>query len=432
MSSSRTSAVDNAVTVRRKPVLPPMLRPRGGRYLPHFLRPEPVYHTACSMPEGLADPSWRRLLQRIDDSHFLAAVEVKVYTRGDRAFAAMLAAIAAADEEVLVEAYILRDDRTGHALMQALSKASRRGVRVKVLADAFGSAGTRREFWEQLEAAGTRVQLFRKPRYMPQGLQPILDHRKLVVVDARTGFTGGMNIADEYQHGVAGAPPWRDTHIGIKGAVAQAMRTIFAEGWIAAGGDPLEPLPEHTGPVAGAQALLLDSRPGRGQSEVFSAFAAILGGARERVWISNAYFAPSRRMLRMLCQTAQRGVDVRLLLPSHYDVAFFLFIAQGYYTDLLASGVRVFEYQPAVMHAKTLVADEHVSVIGSTNFDFRSFDFNAECNVLLDNPTVAQEMAEIFTRDLQRSLEITRAEWQELPRWKRALRRMARWLSPLF
>ncbi len=432
MSSPASVPRDNAVTVRRKAVLPPMLRPRGGRSLAHFLRPEPVFHNACAMPEGLAGEPWRKLLERIDDSPFHSARDVQLYTDGQSAFAHMLEAVAAAETEVLVEAYILRDDVTGHEMMEALSAASRRGVRVKVLADAFGSSATRSEFWQRLEASGTRVQLFRKPRYMPQRLQPILDHRKLVIVDGVVGFTGGMNIADEYRHGVGGDRPWRDTHIRVAGDVARAMRVIFAEGWVAAGGDPLEiDLPEPESPD-GARALLLDSRPGRGQSEVFSAFAAILGGARERVWISNAYFAPSRRMLRMLCQTAGRGVDVRLLLPSRYDLGFFRFIARGYYADLLRAGVRVFEYQPAIMHAKTLVADHTVSVVGSTNFDFRSFDFNAECNVLLDEAGLAGQLAEIFAQDLRESVEITDADWRRQPRWQRALWRLARGLAPLF
>ncbi len=431
MSTVPSRAQENSVAVRRKAVLPPMLRPRGGRYLAHFLRPEPVFHTASSMPEGLTGAAWRLLLERIDDSTFQGAESVRVYTAGQQAFADMLTDIAGAQEEVLVEAYILRDDDTGHTFMAALSAAARRGVRVKVLADAFGSSGTRREFWQRLEASGTRVQLFRKPRYMPQRLHPILDHRKLVVVDGCIGFTGGMNIADEYRHGVNGDQPWRDTHIRITGRVAADMRVIFGEGWMAAGGDPMEfNLPQI--PAAdGAQALLLDSRPGRGQSEVFSSFAAILGGARQRVWISNAYFAPSRRMLRLLCQTARRGVDVRLLLPSRYDLRFFRLIAQGYYTDLQAAGVRIFEYQPAIMHAKSLVADGNVSVIGSTNFDFRSFDFNAECNVLLDDANLARQMAEIFEQDLHDSVEITSADWQRQPRWWRALCRAARVLSPL-
>lgn len=432
MSSPVPPSRENTVAVRRKAVLPPMLRPRGGRFLAHGLRPEPAYHKACSMPQGLESADWRRLLVRIDDSLFHRASEVRVYTQGETAFSDMLAAIDAAQTEVLVEAYILRDDETGHAMMAALSAASSRGVQVKVLADAFGSSATRREFWQQLEASGTRVQLFRKPRYMPQRLQPILDHRKLVVVDAQLGFTGGMNIADEYCRGVGGDRPWRDTHIRVQGPVAAGMRIIFAEGWIAAGGDPLEYEEPQDPPGERAQALLLDSRPGRGQSEVFSAFAAVLGGARKRVWISNAYFAPSRRMLKLLCDTARRGIDLRLLLPSRYDLAFFRFIAQGYYTDLLHAGVRIYEYQPAIMHAKTLVADDTVSVVGSTNFDFRSFDFNAECNVLFDDRALAQQMAEIFRSDIVDSVEVTPANWRAESRWWRLVYRMARWLSPLF
>lgn len=429
-----------SVTVRRKPVLRTMLRPRGGRKIPMELRAEPVYNAASAMDDGLGSPHWAELVARVDDSAFHADTKVRLYTRGVEAFRDITIAIDQACEEILVEAYIIRDDRTGHAILEALSRAVARGVEVKLLADAFGSSGTRREFWEQLRLAGTRVKLFRRPRFMPSRLQPILDHRKLVIVDRRLGFTGGMNIADEYQYGRMGQAPWRDTHIRVCGQVVEEMALIFMEGWEAAGGDPVHRVaPERPdspstgeGAQAGMPALLLDSRPGRGQSEVFSVFAAVLGAARQRVWISNAYFAPNRLMVELLIRTAKKGCDVRLLLPRYYDLAFFRHIARGYYGSLLEAGVRIYQYQPAVMHAKTLVADDCISIIGSTNFDFRSFDFNAECNLLFNSVDISQEMAEVFQGDLEQSEEITPERWLAWPWWQRGLWRLSRVLAPLF
>lgn len=418
-----------------------MLRPRGGRQLPAELRAEPVYKAACAIAGGLSTPQWIELVARVDDSAFHRDAKIRIYTQGVKAFADIIAAINRAQDEILVEAYIIRDDRTGHAILEALSAAVARGVEVKLLADAFGSSGTRREFWEQLRLAGTRVKLFRRPRFMPSRLQPILDHRKLVIVDRCVGFTGGMNIADEYQYGRVGDAPWRDTHIRVSGSVAAEMALIFMEGWEAAGGDPVHRAPgtvetatfaDTAAPQEGQAALLLDSRPGRGQSEVFSVFAAVLGAARERVWISNAYFAPNRLMVHLLKRTSARGVDVRLLVPRKYDLQFFRHIARGYYASLLSAGIRIYEYEPAVMHAKTVLADNCVSIIGSTNFDFRSFDFNAECNVLLHNAKTAQHMAEIFVEDIKHAEEITRERWFAWPWWQRVLWRVSRVLAPMF
>jgi cardiolipin synthase len=408
----------------------PKLRPRAGRRLPPELRVGSVGKLAAALPEGLRDPGFAVLLRRIDESPILEGNRVRAFFRGPETFDAMRASIDAARKEVLVESYIFKDDATGRSLMETLGRAVGRGVRVRVLADAFGSIATRRDFWRQMRARGIEVRLFH-PLFPHLLLQPFRDHRKILVVDGRTAFTGGMNIGDEYgsslsRHG----GPWRDTHVRVEGPAAWGMAIVFTEAWNAAGGSPivLDPLAPETGGVA---ILVLDSRPFRGTGEMASVLAAIAAAARRRLWITNAYFAPRWRAIERLGDAARRGVDVRLLLPGRSDVPLLRHAGHGYYAALLEKGVRIFEYRSAVLHAKTAVADDFVSFAGSSNLDFRSFHFNAECNIVMLDEETGRVFSERFEQDLEESVEITPADWARRSFLHRTGDALARRLGPL-
>ena len=384
-----------------------------------------------ALPEGLHDPGFSVLLRRIDESPLLEGNRIEVFFRGPETFEAMFAAIEAAREDILVESYIFKDDATGRTLLGALTRAVARGVRVRVLADAFGSVATRREFWKEMRAGGIEVRLF-NPLFPHVFLQPFRDHRKILVVDCAVGFTGGMNIGDEYGSSrfAREGGPWRDTHVRVQGPAAWGMAIVFTEAWQAAGGSPVElsPLVPEQG---GAPILILDSRPFRGTGEVASVVAAISAGSRRRLWITTAYFAPRWRAVRVLAEAVRRGVDVRLLLPGRSDVPVVRHAGHGYYSALLAHGIRVFEYQAAVLHAKSVVADDFLCLVGSTNLDFRSFHFNAECNlVVLHEPTGAAFSA-AFEADLEKSIEITPALWRKRRLRERVGDRLARMLGPV-
>ena len=289
----------------------PFLRPAAGRKLPPELRADSVGSLAAALPDGLRDPGFQILLRRIDQSPLLEGNRVHACFRGLETFEAMRAAIDAARAEVLVESYIFKDDATGRSLLETFARAVDRGVRVCVLADAFGSIATRRAFWNEMRSRGVEVRLF-NPLFPHLLTQPFRDHRKILVVDCATGFTGGMNIGDEYGSGLsAHGGPWRDTHVKVDGPAAWAMATVFTEAWIAAGGSPIE-LRSLAPEEGGVGVLVLDSRPGRGHGETASALAAIVAAARKRLWITNAYFAPRRRAVRVLGEAGARAVSVRL------------------------------------------------------------------------------------------------------------------------
>ncbi len=436
---------------------------------PREVRTYRAWGAARRFTEGVRDPAFRELLQRIDGGPLHQCPPPVLLPDGAHAFGAMINAIDAALEEVLLETYILRDDKLGESVQQALVRAAARGVRTYVLADAVGSMGTHDRFWDALTEQGVVVRHFHRFWHHPfEALRR--DHRKLLVCDRRVSFTGGMNIGEEYGSSIrARHDVWRDTFVQIEGSVARELAAVFAEGWDRARGPALPGLeyvswsdtgdisPSRSIDAAGTNALhrrlqrtlqrpmqhqlgrqrdrrrgrrvrrvidvaapedravlVLDPRPGRGQREMLGVLSALLGGARERLWITTPYFAPPTRALAFLLTAARRGVDVRLLLPSERtDVPLIRHAAHGVYRTLLEGGVRVFEYERATLHAKTMVVDGHASLIGSSNLDFRSFWLNAECNVLVFDDTCAAALEHSFQGDLANSREITMDEWRQ-------------------
>ena len=449
--------------------------------LPRELRSYRAWSLAHRIPDGVRDAAFRTLVQRIMRAPLYECPGARVHVDGELAFRAMLAAIDGAREEVLLETYILRDDRIGETVHMALTSAVQRGVRVSVLADAIGSMETKESFWDRLEADGITVRQFHRLRYLPfEALRR--DHRKILVIDREVALTGGMNIGEEYGSSIRRRDDaWRDTLVRVEGPVALALAAVFAEGWDRAQGPPLPGLeyiswsdtqtiaPQATPaalaawsaralrarverrlarqlgmrrdrrrgrrvrrPVDAAAddsastALVLDSRPGRGQREVLAVLASLVGGARRRLWITTPYFAPPTRALDLLRAAARRGVDVRLLVPGERtDVPLVRHAAHGAYSVLLDAGVRIFEYQLATLHAKTVVVDGHVGMVGSTNLDFRSFWLNAECNVLFFDDTVADTLARHFADDCAHSVEILSTEWSA----RTLLHRIGDWLA---
>jgi len=438
----------------------PVPRPQAGRRLPRELRARRVGRLAAAFPEGLRDPQFETLLSRIDAAPILGGNQVCPFFSGEDAFASMCEAVAGARREVLLESYIFKDDDTGQRFLEALTAAAARGATVRVLTDAVGSFSTSAAFWLEMERCGVEVRIFH-PLVSQLWYQPFRDHRKILVVDRQVGFTGGMNIGAEYGSvsgfpqrrgarartladaapeaanaaNAANAAPatWRDTHARVIGPTAWEMATVFEEGWERAGGMPLglEPLPAELAEAPGARILVLDARHRRGYRETAAAMAAVLGAARRTVWVSNAYFAPGHQALRLLARTARRGVDVRLLLQGMSDSPLVRHAGHGSFAYLLRHGVRLFEYQRSVLHAKCMVADGFASVVGSTNLDFRSFVFNAECNLLVLDAGMGERMAEAYRRDLDHAVEIDAAEWHRRSYLHELGDRAARLLSPV-
>ena len=432
----------------------------GGAPRAPALTPRQAWQAACRLPGGVSDPGFRPLIQEIDPAPLHPSLPTKLLIDGEEAFRIIGAACDQATEEILVETYILRDDRVGVSLFHHLAAAVKRGVHVYVMADGIGSFGTGRNYWRDLAAAGIAVRLFhpwwRSPLYAHRR-----DHRKILVIDRELAFTGGMNIGIEYGSSIRQTnKAWRDTFIQVHGSVSGELAAVFAEGWDRAGGEALPGL-EYVSwsdgivqpprgfaairhpklrarlkrrmalrrdkkrgrrvrrgdgtavPLQDDAVMVLDSRPGRGQPETIAVLSALWGAARTRLWVTTPYFAPPIGALDVLSDAVKRGVDVRLLLPGKTDMALIRHAAHGTYRKLLEAGVRIFEYQPAVLHAKTMVVDGQVGVVGSANLDFRSLWLNAECNLLLFDRQTAGALEQAFEKDLEQSAEVQLAEWKK-------------------
>jgi cardiolipin synthase len=323
-----------------------------------------------------------------------------------RALDAMLAGIAAARRWVHFENYIIRDDVTGRRFADALAERARAGVAVRVLYDAFGSFATGRRFWRRLVQAGAEVRAFH-PLLTRRPLNLLArDHRKLVVTDGGWAMIGGLCIGDEW----AGDPergrrPWRDTMVSVSGPAAAAFGGAFAHIWRRAG-SPLPPdeLDADPEPCGDSTVRMVEGVPGR--ARVYRAVELLVASAAERLWITDAYLIAPAPLYASLVDAARGGVDVRLLVPGASDLPVLRNFTRIGYRDLLRAGVRVFEYQGPMIHAKTMIVDRRWARVGSTNLNVSSLFTNYELDLAAECERLTEALAAQFRRDLASSHEI--------------------------
>ncbi len=350
-------------------------------------------------------------------------------------FPRMLAAIAAAAQQVEVELYLIEDGQCSERLVDALCRAAARGVRVRGLFDAYGAAGLAAPARERLLAAGVELRWYNPLRWRRGVRNFHRDHRKLLLVDGRLAYVGGTGATDEFWLPSESRSPWHEVMVEIEGPLVGDWQQLFEHQWRAR----FAWRPQHQ-PLA---LSLPDCPPaGLGLGRVAYADAAqhrdillsllrALRGARQRVWLATPYFLPTWKIRRALRRAAARGVEVRLLLAGrHTDHPPVRFAGQRYYPKLLKAGVRIFEYQPRFLHLKMVLVDDWVSV-GSCNFDHWNLRFNLDANVEALDPGFTQAVAACFIEDFAVSREITLDDWQQRPWWRRAQQRLWGWLDRL-
>jgi cardiolipin synthase len=335
---------------------------------------------------------------------------------GRAAFAAMLAAIDGARSCVFLEMYIFAADATGREYRDRLAAAALRGVRVMVLVDAWGSWTTPDTFWAPLRAVGAQVRLFHPIR---RGLFPFRNHRKLLLIDDEVAWLGGMNVADEYRTGSKGDAPWRDFVLAVEGPEAAGLRRSFLRMWVRAERALrlrsifLRRAPDDGGPLPG-RVRFYASGPGETARLALQTHREVIRGARASLDLAMGYFFPPGRILRELRRAVGRGVRVRVLVGRGTDVPAMRWAARGLYGRLLRAGIEVYEYLPAVMHAKLAVADDTL-LIGSANLDLRSDRLNHELTAVVLDPLLAATARRAFEADLARSERVQLAHWRMRP-----------------
>jgi cardiolipin synthase len=376
-----------------------------------------------------------RLAERSGEIAPTRARALDLYNNGEAAYAAIEADIARAKHHVHLEYYIWEADETGTHLRDLLAERARNGVEVRLLVDAIGSPRAKKKFVQPLLDAGVHVAWFNPLTFgaLRMGLINFRTHRKIVVCDGRVGFTGGINITDVHTARFAGAEAWRDTHARIEGAAVHGLQRLFLEDWQFATSSS-EDVAAYFPPDPGDGAHIvqvLGSGPDHKLFPIYKVFFAAIAAADERVLITTPYFVPDEPVLMALTTAALRGVDVRLLVPRKGDSALVTAAARSYFEELLAVGVKIYEYGPPMLHAKTMVIDEELSIVGTANMDNRSFRLNFECALAIAGAKHARLLADWFFTDIEKATEVTARGERKVPLRQRTVESVARLLSPI-
>jgi cardiolipin synthase len=357
----------------------------------------------------------------------------QVLHNGAEAFPAMLAAIRAATQRISFENFIYQDGVVGDAFTTELSAAAGKGVAVRLVLDAFGTTLSERSR-QRLTAAGVRIVMFNRVRLRSLEEVNYRTHRKILVVDGQVAFTGGMGLADHWLGHARNPRHWRDTQFEVTGPAVRRLEAAFYENWLEAGGLAAPALdPEQPSRRTGARSVVIWSNPSGGASRVKLMYLLSIAAARRRIDIQSPYFILDESTRWSLDAARRRGVAVRILTTGDITDAPPVKAASRHaYQSLLDAGYHVYEYQPTMMHVKTMVVDGAWSVIGTANFDNRSFELNDELTIGVQDAELAERLGRDFERDLAVSKELTRTEWRRRPIWQKARERFWSWFGELF
>ncbi|MDE2262872.1 MAG: cardiolipin synthase B [Gammaproteobacteria bacterium] len=383
------------------------------------------------------------LEQVISESPLYAGNSVRVLQDGKQTFPAMFAAMEGARRFLYLEYYTLQDVQSGgRKLSEVLAARARSGVRVRVIYDAVGSLGTPAAFFAGLRAAGVEFVEYNPIKKAPLAIND-RDHRKILIADDQVAIVGGVNLSTTYesvppiahelggdkQQPPSGHPVWHDVDLEVRGPVVPVLSRLFQQHWHEQKGTPLRLDGVVKDSVQGKEIVrVIGSSPARLATRYYVSVLTAIRSAQSSIWMTAAYFVPTREELRALRAAARRGVDVRILLPSHSDIGAALAVQRSYYPQLLAAGVKIYERSDGIVHSKSMVVDEVWSLVGSSNFDQRSVLFNDEVDVVVLGKPTADQLRKTILADIRHGKRI---DWQTL-RQQGTLQRMRGWFWRLW
>jgi cardiolipin synthase len=374
------------------------------------------------------DADFRRALGILLGPPLVAGNQVTPLVNGVQIYPAMLNAIRTAQNNITFETFVFRDG-VGALFIEELSNAARRGVQVHMLLDWLGSRTMESGLLASARAAGCDVQIYHPPSWYHLGRLNNRTHRKILVVDGKIGFTGGVGMGVEWRDGLNGLPPWRETHFKAEGPVVAQMQAVFIDNWIKTTGRVLhgaDYFPTLSATTGDMEAQMFGSSPVGGSESMHLMVLLALTAAKTSIDIENAYFVPDRLTVEALCSAARRGVRVRIVVPGrHTDARIGRWAAQGLYGELLASTIQIYEYQPTMMHCKVLVIDGVWSSVGSSNFDDRSFRLNDEANLNVFSEELAREQIRLIDADILHSRRMVLKKWRHRKFGRRINERLA-------
>jgi cardiolipin synthase len=384
----------------------------------NFMPSEKKIDTQLVRQYDASDPQFRRSLGVLLGPPIIEGNKVDVLLNGDQIFPAMLDAIRHAEKTITFETYIYWSESIGKEFAEALSERARSGVKVHVLLDFIGSMKMEAKQIDAMRAAGVQVQRYHKPVWWKLARLNNRTHRKLLIVDGKVGFTGGVGIADQWRGNAQDENHWRDTHFRVEGPVVGQMQAVFTDNWTKAtgvvlDGDEYFPALQKAGSMP---AQMFSSSPTGGSESMHLMYLMAITAARKTIDLSSSYFVPDELAIKALVAAAKRGVRVRIITPGkHIDSDLVRQASRERWGSMLAAGVRIAEYQPTMYHVKALVVDSQLVSVGSTNFDNRSFSINDEANLNVMDPDFARAQAAIFDADWRRARPISLERWEDRP-----------------
>jgi len=391
----------------------------------------------AALEEYNNDAAVRELVEAVrsySSAPLMSGNAVSALIDGPQTYASIESDLRQARHHIHIETFIFGAGEIGRRFAQLLAAKRQEGVEVRVLYDSIGSMETPKSFFDELRGQGIEVREFR-PIDPLQSLRlwniHNRDHRKIIVVDGNVGFTGGINIDSTYSSASTSRPGpkrgmedgWRDTHIRIQGPVVKQLQALFLDAW-AGTGEPVQvnDESEYFPRIEAAGDALVTIVANDSESDdrsLYGTYLAAFTRAQQRLWITHAYFAPNEELLAAMTDAAWRGVDVRLIVPAFTDSKIVLKATQATYTRLLEAGVRIYELQDALLHAKSVVVDGAVAIVGSANLDMRSFLHNDEVNAIVISRDFAQRMERVFQNDQRASRPVELERWEQRSWWRR-------------
>ncbi len=366
----------------------------------------------------VSDPQFRREMSVLLGPAIVSGNRILAYQNGDEIFPAMLSAIDAATKTVTFETFIYWSGDIGKRFADALSARARAGVEVRVTVDWVGSMKMDETLLKQMQESGVRLERYRPLHWYNLGRMNNRTHRKLLVVDGRVGFTGGVGIADPWLGDAENPDHWRDTHFRIEGPVVAQVQAAFNDNWIKTTGELVNG-PQYFPPlqaVGDQDAHLFIASPAGGSESMHMMYLMAIAASTQTIDLAAAYFVPDDLIMKSLLAARQRGVRVRVLVPGkHIDSDLVHRASKASWGELLRAGVEVYEYLPTMMHIKMMVIDGEMTSVGSTNFDIRSFRLNDEASLNIYDGAFAQQMTGVFEQDLTQSQRYSYAMWQARP-----------------
>jgi cardiolipin synthase len=381
---------------------------------------EPLY--------AVGDPQFLRSMGSLLGPAVRAGNRVGTLLNGDQIFPAMLEAIRGAKKTIAFETYIYWSGDVGQQFADALSERARAGVKVHVLLDWVGSGKAKKEYLDEMRNAGVEVEKYHPLRWYNLSRINNRTHRKLLVVDGRVGFTGGVGIADKWSGNAQDPEHWRDSHFQLEGPAVAQMQAAFMDNWMKTQSKVLhggEYFPELE-PAGSAYAQVFKSSPREGSESVRLMYLLSIASARQRLLIANSYFVPDDLAIEAFVAARKRGVDVEIIVPgTTIDSELTRKASRSRWGDLLGAGIEIYEYRPTMYHCKVMVVDDLWVSVGSTNFDNRSFRLNDEANLNVFDADFARRQSEVFENDKARSHRVTLEEWKHRPLWEKIVERLA-------